>query len=370
MVVFVDMMNKIDNLIRLGQNNSIKLAGRIQMAEMMQMSEDEFSSFVRSIESSELFKMLCYSYKSNGLGRLIRFRRRPGTAMVFGNSILKEDISEGGIPCNIEEIIANNHDLIQIIKRIGIQRFKEYFLYCDSDKDISSISTELGIPEQDILSIVDLVNSIYFTGASSYGVCEKNKSGIRYFKLASIIKEANGFSIGYFDICYARGQYIIDYDMLKTIATHTSITYARRREIFRLIRTLEMIDSRRDLVHRMLQYIIKKQELFIASGDFSLRVPLTQKQIAKDLGVSPSTINRVIRLKSIELPSGKDIPLKAFFPSQSTVVKTFVYNVVCCNKDSSITDTRLADMITEKFDIHISRRSVNNYRREVTGWDS
>ena len=363
-------MNKIDNLIRLGQNNSIKLAGRIQMAEMMGMPEDEFSSFVRSIESSELFKMLCYSYKNNGLGRLIRFRRRPRTAMVFGNSILKEDISEGGIPCNLEEIIANNHDLIQIIKRIGIQRFKEYFLYCDSDKDISNISTELGISEQDVLSIVDLVNSIYFTGASSYGVCENNKSGIRYLKLASIIKEANGFSIGYFDICYARGRYIIDYDMLKTIATHTSITYARRREIFRLIKTLEMIDSRRDLLHRMLQYIIKKQELFIVSGDISLRVPLTQKQIAKDLGVSPSTINRAIRLKSIELPSGEDIPLKAFFPSRSTVVKTFVYNVVCCNKGGSITDTHLADMITEKFDIRISRRSVNNYRREVTGWDS
>ena len=54
-----------------------------------------------------------------------------------------------------------------------------------------------------------------------------------------------------------------------------------------------MIDSRRDLLYRLLQCIIKKQELFIGSGDISLRVPLTQKQIAKDLGVSPSTINRV-----------------------------------------------------------------------------
>lgn len=74
-------------------------------------------------------------------------------------------------------------------------------------------------------------------------------------------------------------------------------------------------------------------------------------------------------MKSIELPSGEDVPLKDFFPSRSTVVKTFVYNVVC-SKDAKITDTHLADMITEKFDIYVSRRSVNNYRREVIGWDS
>jgi len=227
------MINKINNVTRLGQRSCTNLAGRIQMAEMMGMPEDEFSTFVRSIESSELFKMLCYSYKNNGLGRLIRFRRRPRTKMVFGNSILKEDIPAGGISC--EEIIANNYDLIQIIRRIGIQRFKEYFLYCDSDRDISSISAELDMSERDILSIVDLVNSIYFTGACSHRVCE-NKPEIRYFKLASIIKEADGFSIGYFDICYARGQYVIDYDMLETITTQTSISEEMKREIHRLIR--------------------------------------------------------------------------------------------------------------------------------------
>ncbi len=167
-----------------------------------------------------------------------------------------------------------------------------------------------------------------------------------------------------FDLCYVRGKYSVNYEKLNRLKEQSQFTKRQIQEINNLLKTLEMINTRKNTLYRILQAIIKKQNKFLDSGDFSKKVSLTQKEIAQVLGVNPSLISRAIEFKSVELPWGQELPLKAFFPDRKTIIKEFLKEIFEGSGDE-FTDRQLVNLIKKQLRMDISRRSINDYRRET-----
>jgi len=139
---------------------------------------------------------------------------------------------------------------------------------------------------------------------------------------------------------------------------------AEVKESRQLFKKLELINSRKDTLTQILQNIIDKQALYLESGDLKSLLPLSQKELAKKIGLAPSSVSRAISGKSIDTPWGGEIPLKHFFPRPRRFRKELLKQLLETDKGLS-SDEAIRNKLWEKFGVAISRRSVANLRKEL-----
>ncbi len=137
---------------------------------------------------------------------------------------------------------------------------------------------------------------------------------------------------------------------------------------------IKSIYMRRRTMERVVKAIIRHQQDFFYNNDRVLH-PMTYAVIAEDLGISESTISRVVKDKYADTPFGV-IPLKKFFSStagQDTNfesvsrqrVKTCIAKYI--EEEDSLhpySDQALVEML-RKDEMFISRRIVAKYRDEM-----
>ena len=184
-----------------------------------------------------------------------------------------------------------------------------------------------------------------------------------YAKIAKIKKVNDQLYIEYLNIHYLRGRYIINYEKLVSLKESDYLSLQEKKELGRLIKILEMINFRKNTLYRILKEIVEKQERFLKSGDPKDKVIFPQKEIAVKLGLNPSLISRAIKLKCIEVPWGQDFSLKDLFAEKKEVIKEFLREFISKNK--KVADKELVKIVKEKFKVSLSRRSLNDYRREI-----
>lgn len=136
------------------------------------------------------------------------------------------------------------------------------------------------------------------------------------------------------------------------------------KSIFMRMRTLERVSLS----------IIKYQHDFFYYGSGQMQ-PLTYSVIAQDLGVSESTISRVVKHKYAETPYGI-FALKDFFTSTAGMdddyqsisrqrVKTHLIRFIDTeNKKKPLSDQELVERLKED-GLNISRRIITKYRDEL-----
>lgn len=136
------------------------------------------------------------------------------------------------------------------------------------------------------------------------------------------------------------------------------------KSIYMRMRTLE----------RVVQSIIKHQYDFFHNGS-GVMIPLTYSVIAQDLGVSESTISRVVKHKYAETPYGI-FGLKEFFTStagrndnyesvsRQRVKSDIIRLVESEDKDNPLSDQDLVEKLRAE-GLTISRRIIAKYRDEM-----
>ncbi|HOD17294.1 MAG TPA: RNA polymerase factor sigma-54 [Candidatus Cloacimonadota bacterium] len=136
------------------------------------------------------------------------------------------------------------------------------------------------------------------------------------------------------------------------------------KSIFMRMRTLE----------RVTQSIIEHQRDFFYNGS-GVMVPLTYSVIAQDLGVSESTISRVVKRKYAETPYGI-YALKDFFTStagrddnyesvsRQRVKAKILHLIENEDKDNPLSDQELVEKLRAE-GLTISRRIIAKYRDEM-----
>lgn len=133
---------------------------------------------------------------------------------------------------------------------------------------------------------------------------------------------------------------------------------------------IECINQRQETIKQIVETIVMKQENFFTNSEIA---PLTQKEVARTIGKSESTVSRAIKDKYISTSNGNFNIKKTFFSVgylnkekkiSSNLIKKYIYELIK-NEEIIYSDTKIMNKIKDRFGIEISRRTVAKYRTEI-----
>ena len=123
------------------------------------------------------------------------------------------------------------------------------------------------------------------------------------------------------------------------------------------------------------KFIVSKQEKHLL--DSKALIPLTLKQIATSIGISESTVSRIVKSKYLELPK-RNIPLSSLLEKKVTLrssegkevspsqLKKLIKTIIQIEKKSEpFSDQRIQKFLKEKYKVSVARRTVAKYRQEA-----
>jgi len=341
-----------------------KLIMRLEQAGLLEMPEEEFNRLIAEVESSPLFKDL---YRKE---RIIRYQRYPKTDISSRFYQLNEEIAAGTGTLDVESLLSNKEDIVRQIQKIGLENFKRYFLFPEPGISVGEVAKECNLELAEVEEINSLINELSIMNEFYNPSALSSEHGIYYTKVASIERGAEGFIIGYLSPSYARGRYSIDYERFEELRGSGTITGAEVKGIRQLFKRLELINSRKDTVTRILQGIVEKQAPYFESGNGKAVLPFSQKELAERIGLVPSSISRAISGKSLEMPWGEEKALKDFFPRPRMFRKELVRQLLETGEEFS-SDEAIKAKLEQTFGVSISRRSIADLRKELkfpTAW--
>ena len=330
---------------------------RMEQASLLEMPEEEFQRLIAEVERTPLFQRL-YQEK-----KLIRRQRFPGTDISSGFYQLKEEVVAAKGSLDVESLLLSKEHLIGQIQRLGMDKFKQYFLFPESGMAVEEIAEECALPVSEVQKINSLIDEFSIL-SEFYHPSALSSDVVHYSRIASVENSQHGFIIGYFSPSFARGKYSIDYQKFEQLIAGMAFSETEIKHAKQLFRKLELINTRKDTVSQILQNIVEHQTLYLDSGDLRTLLPLSQKELAKKIGIDPSSVSRAIRGKSIDTPWGKEIPLKHFFPRPKRF-KAELLKQLLETEEGLLSDEAIKLKLQEKFGVSISRRSVANLRKEL-----
>jgi len=341
-----------------------KLIMRLEQAGLLEMPEEEFNRLIAEVENSPLFKDL---YRKE---RIIRYQRYPKTDISSRFYQLNEEIAAGTGTLDVESLLSNKEDIVRQIQKIGLENFKRYFLFPEPGISVGEVAKECNLELAEVEEINSLINELSIMNEFYNPSALSSEHGIYYTKVASIERGAEGFIIGYLSPSYARGRYSIDYERFEELRGSGTITGAEVKGIRQLFKRLELINSRKDTVTRILQGIVEKQAPYFESGGAKALLPFSQKELAQRIGLAPSSVSRGISGRSLETPWGEEKALKDLFPRPRMFRKELVRQLLETGEEFH-SDEAIKTELERKFGVSISRRSVADLRKELkfpTAW--
>jgi RNA polymerase sigma-54 factor len=322
------------------------------------MPEEEFNKLIIEAEGSSLFQKL---YRKE---RIIRHQRYPRTDISPRFYQLSEEIAPGTGTLDIESLLSDKEDIVIQIQKMGLENFKRYFLYPEPGVSVEEVAQECNLELAEVEKINSLINEFSIMSEFYNPSALSSGHGIHYSRVAAVERGAEGFVIGYLSPSYARGRYSIDYERFEELKGSEAFSAAEAREIRQLFKRLELINSRKDTVNRILQGIVEKQANYFESGDAKAVLPFSQKELAERIGLVPSSISRAISGKSLETPGGEEKALKDFFPRPRRFRKELVKRLLETGEEFP-SDEAIKAKLEQKFGVSISRRSVASLREEL-----
>jgi len=370
-----------------GLKQTQKLMPKIKLAGLMGLSEDKYQLLIRELEESRLFKRLMYSNDINE--RVLRYKPFSHSATSnsfygFSQNINAENIA-GGSSFDINSLLNGKEKTVQLIKRITEEKFSKYFLYNEDNLSLEEIAENCKIEKKDAAAIIELLNTIdVYNSFNTPGAGTKPIPGGEYTLIASIKKAppnvllcktrhgglsprcigGGSFVIEFFHISSARGKYIINFDRLEALKQQGFFSKKELKELNKLIENIKLINTKKETIYRILEEIIKKQRRFLESSNPDDLVPLSELELAGETGVHYSVVSRAISLRSVEIPSGKEMALKNFLPSKKDIRKVLIYKIISEEK-APYKDEEIREKLSSDYGINVSRRSVASCRSEI-----
>jgi len=336
-----------------------KLIARLEQANLLEMPEENFHRLISEIENSPLFRKLYQKEK------VIRYQRFPRTDISPSFYQLKEEMVVDRGSLDVESLLLNKEHIVGQIQRLGLEKFKRYFLYPDEPElTIEEIAQECDLDVSEVQVIESLINEFSVLSEFYHPSDLGPERGVYYTKVASVERKPEGFVIGYYSPSFARGRYSINYERFEELKKSGIFGDNEAKEAKQLFRKLELINTRKDTITQVLQGVVEKQALYFESVDAKALLPFSQKELAKKIGLAPSSVSRAIRGRSIVTPWGAEISLKRFFPRPREFRKELLRHLLETDKGLS-SDEAIRGKLWEKFGVAISRRSVANLRKEL-----
>lgn len=348
----------------LKQQQLTKLMGVLKLSNLMELSEKDFKKLIREVENDGLFKK--FIKPENKENKIISYRRFPGTDLSSNFLELKEEILSAKDSFDVKMLVAKKTEIVAIIKNLGMDKFKQYFLYNESSMNYEEIAGECSLMSDQVKKISEFMNDFFlyedlFASASPSQSIPSPENRIHYQKIADVERNGDDFVINYFSPSIARGRYSIHYERFEDLRKKGFFNKKEEKKIKQLMRKMELINFRKAAVYRIIQAVIKIQHAYLQSNDMRDLTSYTQKELAVQIETKPCLICRVIRGKSIGINGKTEVSLKSLLPSKKLVRLMLIKEIT----DESIGDENIRTKLKIKFNISLSRRSINEYRRAL-----
>jgi RNA polymerase sigma-54 factor len=235
-----------------------------------------------------------------------------------------------------------------------------------SKQDFNKVARGLGIPENGVQEIANFVkNNLNPNPASSFG--GETRHVIPSFAVETTDK---GYKLVNLETRYGPAINISEryLQMLEDPKTDQKTREFLKLKLKAAKNLIEDFSKRSETLEKIVRKIIETQEGFLARGVTWLS-PLTQKSLADEFGLHPSTISRTVTEKYIQTPQGL-FPLKFLCPrgpKGMTVARMKAILVEILkneDKNNPLTDSQITG-IMKKQGAGIDRRTVAYYRKEL-----
>lgn len=364
------MENKSE--LQLVQQAELRSLLGIRFSTILEMSEQEISRLISFLENDPLFQKLFRTQDPEW--KIIHRERFPSSR--WTSSLY--DIEEGRSPDQsssqgVADLLENHRVIVEKIRKIGQENYEFYFLYDDGERSVPEIARELEIPEETVEEIREFTEKVLIHSDLSQstvpGILPSTLSpelSLNYVKVSAYHAKSDGsFQIVFYSPLMARGVYKINYEKLHKLKQVGVLDKQEKKRLQDMVKWLELVNSRKKLIFRILQLLPAKQKDFFLKGDWELLISLTQRMMAHELKITPAALCRAIRNRSIVMPHGEEVPLIRLFPSRKEILKKKIAPLI--EKNSRLSDRMIQRLVQEKFGVSLSRRSINVYRNEIAG---
>jgi DNA-directed RNA polymerase specialized sigma54-like protein len=330
---------------------------KLQQADVLQLTDADFHALIREVEKNPLFYRLYHRDK------LIHYQKFPRTDIHPSFYELKDNTAADPGSLDVESLVAERAEVVRIIKRLGAENFKKFFLFPEGGTKTEEIAAACALSAAEVKAINALVDD-FAVMSEFYHPPATGQPGLAFTKVAAVARCPEGFIINYFSPAYARGRYVIDYGGFEQRLADARYSSAEVKEARTLFKKLELINSRKNSINGILQSLVNKQALFFESGKKIALLPFSQKELAAETGLAPSSVSRAIKGKSLVTPRGEEIPLTLLTPTPKLFKKELIRQLLLAEPGLS-SDENARTRLREKTGINISRRSLAHLRGEL-----
>jgi len=254
-----------------------------------------------------------------------------------------------------------NEELEELLKKTVEKHLADL-----EEQNFSKIAKELGILESGAEEIANFIknNLTPYPGASFGGeahqvipsfAVEKTEKGVKLVSLET----------RYGPILKLSPEYL---RMLENPKTDEKTKTFLKEKLKKAKELIEDFSKRSETLEKIVRKIIDSQKDFLQKGIIWLK-PLSQKSLAEEFGLHPSTVSRTVAAKYVQTPQGL-YPLKFLCPrgpKGMTVARMKAMLVEIVNKEDKtnpLTDEQVTRVMKEQ-GANIDRRTVAYYRKEL-----
>ena len=253
---------------------------------------------------------------------------------------------------------------IQIDNKKNISRVKKDLIgiiiqneQLDNLSLIKKTALEEGFTEKEFESAIDEIKSCDLSPGLNYGTTEFIEADL---KISFINKN---FKVEFNDENFPLIK--LDKDLIDSVKKESK--NKKNKEIMQKINDakwlLTSVKKRNDTVRNVGEYICSKQISFFEDNPLKLN-SLSNKEIADEIGVHPSTVSRILRNKYIDTPKGI-MPLKSLLVS--SVSKTRDISALQLMKlIQDIINSEKKPKSDKKITIELNKRGFSLARRTIT----
>lgn len=328
---------------------SLRTQAGIKLARLLELPENALESRVREIEAHPLFRRLS---EAGVLTIQPLPRSKYAARSLEGRSLCASDEGLG-------ELLDGDGAIPRLIRGVGLQNFREYFLNDQSFSD-QERANACGIAQAEARKLREFMDRLYVRSEFESAQDTAAPATV-YSSVAGVEMEGGRPVLAFFNREIWKGRYRMD--ETRYAEWRTTLPPSQAGEVERFMCQINLLTFRQTTLFRALEALIDVQTAYLTTGDPDKRVPLTQREVAARVGVSPDVLNRLISNKSVETPWRLEIPLKVLLPSRKTMMRDRLYDLAIERPEAG--DDALREEIHRLYGATLSRPSIIQYRKEL-----
>jgi DNA-directed RNA polymerase specialized sigma54-like protein len=275
----------------------------------------------------------------------------------------------GGGGVSPETLLDQKKHLLKLIEKVGQENFEKHFLFREESDTTENIATLCGISLEEVKQIQEFIldMSVQSEFYHPSHLADSN-TNVKPTLVGRIVENNDKtFSISFFSPHLARGMYTIDYDALRRWQKEKHLDRPAAARLRKFMGLLEISNLRQGAFWRVIDYVLKAQKDYFATKDETKMAPVSLRKVAKHLQFAPSTISRVMALKSVLLPWDHEVMLLHLMPGQRKVVLSILEKISAKDSGAHATDMALSKRIEQDFNVKVSRRTITACRHVLNG---